>query len=156
MSDRVKAIETILQRHPNAFFVLSNGLTSREAIHYLPKSQCFYMLHSMGEALSIGIGLSMSRTDLEVVVIDGDYNALMGLASWAMMPQKNLSYYVLNNGLSETTGGQDVPPFPIIPPWCNVLSVAPGKEATPNPPQPEVIWDNCQDWLSKSSEAYKL
>jgi thiamine pyrophosphate-dependent acetolactate synthase large subunit-like protein len=149
MSSRVSAIRSVLEAHSNAFFILSNGLTSREASHFLPSERCFYMLHAMGEALSIGIGLAQARPDIEIVVMDGDYNALMGMSSWALMPQNNLTYYVLVNEVSETTGGQKLPPFPFIPPWCNIMKISTGKENTPNPPMPIDIWHKCFDWLHR-------
>lgn len=148
MNDRCEAIARILAAHPDAFFVLSNGLTSREAAHFHRADRCFYLLHAMGEALSVGIGLSLARPDLEVVVIEGDGNALMGLSSWSLMPQPNLAYYVLANGIHETTGGQRLPALPFVPEWCTVLPIAPGKADTPNPPPPVEIWNRCQDWLT--------
>lgn len=150
--NRVEAIERIFTAHPGAFFILSNGLTSREAAHFLPRPDCLYLLHAMGEALSVGIGLAQADPSLEVVVIDGDGNALMGLASWSMMPVANLHYYILANGLFETTGGQALPALPFVPPWCRVLQVAPGKAQTPNPPPPEQIWGRCMQWLQQRKD----
>jgi thiamine pyrophosphate-dependent acetolactate synthase large subunit-like protein len=147
MNSRADAIARILAAHPNAFFILSNGLTAREAAHFHRSDRCFYLLHAMGEALSIGIGLAMARPTLEIVVIEGDGNALMGLAAWSLMPQPNLTYYVLANGVHETTGGQALPTFPFIPKWCSVLPIATGKTETPNPPPPAEIWQCCQRWL---------
>ena len=148
MNNRVDAIKLILDRHKTSFFVLSNGLTSREASYFHGDARCFYMLHAMGESLSVGIGLALAKPSTSIVVIDGDYNALMGLSSWAMMPINNLIYYVLANGTSETTGGQCLPSLPFIPEWCNVVNIQPGKSITPNPPAPITIWANTQHWLS--------
>ena len=89
----------------------------------------------------------VGKADLKVVVIDGDGNALMGLSSWSLMPLPNLTYYVLQNRMYETTGGQAVPELPFVPEWCNVVEIAPGKEETPNPPSPVSIWRTCQSWL---------
>lgn len=148
MSSRVSAIKKVLTENPDSFVVLSNGLTSREASHFIPSDRCFYMLHGMGESLAVGIGLSKAMPNQHVVVIEGDYNALMGLASWSLMPCPNLTYYVLVNGISETTGGQLLPKLPYVPTWCNVLTVQRGKEVTPNPPSPRTIWRKCQQWLA--------
>jgi thiamine pyrophosphate-dependent acetolactate synthase large subunit-like protein len=150
MSDRARAIERILESHPLAFVLLSNGLTSREASHFHPSPRCFYMLHGMGETLSVGVGLARARPELEVVVIEGDYNAIMGLSSWSLMPVPNLRYYVLVNGTAETTGGQPVPSLPAVPSWCSLAPINPGKAETPNPPPPEAIWRDCQNWLKKT------
>jgi hypothetical protein len=101
----------------------------------------------MGESLAVGVGLAKSLPELQVVVIDGDYNALMGLASWSLMPLPNLRYYILDNRSSETTGGQQIPCIPFIPNWCTPIKMAIGKSDTPNPPQPTEIWHDCRNWL---------
>lgn len=149
--NRLEALDHIFAAHPGAFFILSNGLTSREAAHFLDRPESFYLFHAMGEALSVGIGLAGTRPDVTVVVIDGDGNALMGLASWSMMPAPNLAYYVLRNGCYETTGGQPVPPLPFVPPWCTVIDVAPGTHGAPNPPHPRDIWEKTRRWLAGES-----
>jgi thiamine pyrophosphate-dependent acetolactate synthase large subunit-like protein len=151
MNSRIGSIRKILVENPEAFVILSNGLTSREAAHFIPSARCFYMLHGMGESLAVGVGFAKSKPHQAVVVIEGDYNALMGLASWSLMPCPNLKYYILDNGVSETTGGQTIPKLPFVPSWCNVVSVNHGKNETPNPPQPAEIWSKCQSWLSGCS-----
>ena len=138
--NRVQAIKNIIDVNADSFFVLSNGLTSREACHYLLNDQTFYLLHAMGEALSVGIGLASARPDLKVIVIDGDGNALMGMASWSMMMIPNLSYYILANKIYETTGSQEIPSFPCLPDWCNIIKIDPSKKESQNPPPP--IEDN--------------
>ncbi len=139
--NRITAIKQILDSHPDAFFVLSNGLTSREAAYFLPQDNSFYLLHAMGEALAVGIGLARCCKDLEVVVIDGDGNSLMGLATWSLMPVPNVNYYILLNRVYETTGGQSLPEPPFIPDWAMIIEVEPGKFETPNPPSPVEIWE---------------
>ncbi|TRO82370.1 thiamine pyrophosphate-dependent enzyme [Desulfuromonas acetexigens] len=148
MNNRPDTIRAILDAHPDAFVVFSNGLTSREAAYFHRENRCIYLLHAMGEALAVGVGLSQACSSLEIVVIEGDGNALMGLAAWSLMPVPNLYYYVLDNGSYETTGGQKLPSLPVIPSWCKLMPVLPGKAAaTPNPPLPDEIWNACQQWL---------
>lgn len=149
MNSRSDTLRALLDAHPAAFVVLSNGLTAREAAHFHRQDRCLYLLHAMGEALAVGVGLAQARPELEVVVIDGDGNALMGLASWSLLPLPNLRYYVLVNGLFETTGGQALPPLPAIPALCTLVPMAPGKADTPNPPQPHDIWHACRRWLAR-------
>ena len=146
--NRVEAIRHIYAQHPEGFFILSNGLTSREAAHFLPQPQSFYLLHGMGEALSVGIGMAKADPHRKIVVIDGDGNALMGLASWGLMPVSNLSYYVLVNGCYQTTGGQVIPALPFRPDWCRVIGIEKDATSTPNPPLPEKIWKTTQEWLA--------
>ena len=149
--NRIEAIRHIQARHPEAFFVLSNGLTSREAACFADRPANFYLLHAMGEALAVGIGLATARPELTVVVVDGDGNALMGLAAWSMMPVANVRYYVLRNGCYETTGGQPLPELPFVPDWCTVLTVTPGTHNAPNPPPPLATWARARAWLEASA-----
>ncbi len=150
MNRRPEVLKHILDEHPHAFVVLSNGLTSREAAHFYRQGRCLYLLHAMGEALAVGVGLAKALPELEVVVIEGDFNALMGLAAWSLMPLPNVRYYVLDNRCSETTGGQPLPPLPIIPDWCTLVPMASGKSVTPNPPPPGEIWRDCRGWLESN------
>jgi phosphonopyruvate decarboxylase len=156
LPSRVSAIGTLLVTYPRAFFVFSNGLTAREAAHFHRDERSFYCLHAMGEALAVGIGLAQARPRLPIVVVEGDGNALMGLAAWAMMPLDNLHYVVLDNGQFETTGGQSVPALPILPAWCHRIAIAQGKADTPNPPHPESTWHACRAWLKHPDDALPL
>jgi pyruvate/2-oxoacid:ferredoxin oxidoreductase beta subunit len=156
MNNRPDTLRALLSAHPDAFVVLSNGLTAREAAHFHRQERCLYLLHAMGEALAVGVGLAQARPELEVVVIEGDGNALMGLAAWSLMPLPNLRYYVLDNGLFETTGGQVLPPLPAVPSWCTVVPIAPGKADTPNPPPPAEIWRDCRRWLVRHGHLKEL
>ena len=63
------------------------------------------------------------------------------------MPVNNIHYYILQNHLSETTGGQTLPEFPFLPDWCNLIEIQPGKANTPNPPPPVEIIKQCETWL---------
>ncbi|UTW57623.1 hypothetical protein KFE96_12330 [Kordiimonas sp. SCSIO 12603] len=146
---RADAITNLVKKHPEAAFVFSNGLTAREAAHVADQENNFYMLHAMGEALSVGIGLAMSRPDLHIVVVDGDGNALMGLAATAMMPIENLTWYVLDNRCFETTGEQQTPEIPVKAPWLNIIPIDNGTIGAPNPPGPEFIMDRFSKWLEK-------
>jgi len=145
---RVEAIKKIYNENKGSFFVLSNGLTSREAAYFLPQKNSLYLLHAMGEALSVGIGLASARPELNVVVIDGDGNAMMGIASWnCVNGLKNLKYYILKNNTYCTTGSQKLPEFSCLPNWCKVIEIFDEKEETPNPPKPEEIIKNVIEWL---------
>ena len=39
MSKRVDIIGELLEKHPDAFFVFANGLTSREASYFYPQDR---------------------------------------------------------------------------------------------------------------------
>lgn len=148
--NRAEAIQSILNRHEDAFFIFSNGLTSREAAYYCKRSGSLYMLHAMGEALSVGMGLASARPDLQIVVIDGDGNALMGSSSWVMNDFDNLEYYVLANRMFATTGGQALPEKVKWPEWSRIVPIKnKPSEPTPPPPSPEDIWKGLNPWIKK-------
>jgi thiamine pyrophosphate-dependent acetolactate synthase large subunit-like protein len=70
----------------------------------------FYTWGSMGLASSIGLGLAMARSDLRVVVLDGDGSLLMNLGSLATVgwtKPTNLVLVVWDNQEYGTTGGQE-------------------------------------------------
>ena len=145
---RIEAITKIYMENENSFFILSNGLTSREAAHFHPHNGSFYLLHAMGEALSVAIGLASTNPKLRIVVIDGDGNALMGMASWSSNKFKNIKYYILRNGTYDTTGSQVIPDIPMPPDWCHIYDIQIGQEISPNPPSPDVILKNSINWLN--------
>ena len=68
------------------------------------------------------------------------------------MPVENVHYYILSNGVHETTGGQVLPSFPFVPGWCNIIKMDTGQEGTPNPPSPSTIMANCQNWLNNNAD----
>jgi thiamine pyrophosphate-dependent acetolactate synthase large subunit-like protein len=69
----------------------------------------FYMWNSMGMASSIGLGLALARSDLRVVILDGDGSILMNLSSLATERAANVTnlvHVIWDNGGWEITGGQ--------------------------------------------------
>jgi thiamine pyrophosphate-dependent acetolactate synthase large subunit-like protein len=63
----------------------------------------------MGGAFAMGLGLALARPDRRVVVLTGDGEALMGLASLATIAAQrppNLALLVLDNRVYGETGGQ--------------------------------------------------
>ena len=147
---RLEAIQQILERHPGAAVVLCNGLNARETAFKMRAPNHLYMLHAMGEALSVGVGLKLARPDLEVVVIYGDGNALMGASSAAFLPMEGLHHYILDNACYETTGGQPLTGS-ITYPHANVVAVEPGKIGSPNPPAPAEIISAFRQWCDQTS-----
>lgn len=105
--DAVKALGASLQ--PTDLVVCCNGMIGRELYTYAERPQNFYMIGSMGLALSIGLGLALAQPKKRVVVLDGDGNVLMGLnalASAASEKPHNLLHVVLDNHTHASTGGQ--------------------------------------------------
>ncbi|WP_333886806.1 thiamine pyrophosphate-dependent enzyme [Clostridium sp.] len=146
--NRIEAIKYIINKHLDAAIIFSNGLTSREASYITDRRGNFYMLHAMGEALSVGIGLKSFRKDLEVVVVEGDGNAIMGLSSITNLPIEGLYYYILDNEVYETTGSQATPRLNLDNSICNIIKISKGSIGAPNPPSPDIIIGNFKGWIN--------
>ena len=144
MMTRTEAIQMILAKHPDALVVASNGLTSREVAAVAPDRPTLLLLGAMGLAPAVGVGLAMARQDIEVVVIEGDGNALMSQRTPA---GPLVERYILDNGLYETTGGQEVPREDLSQ-FGTVIQIKPGKLGAPRPPAPEVIIGRVREWLA--------
>lgn len=109
---RAEALSALIERTPPADTVLiaSTGYTGRELYALADRPNHLYMVGSMGCASALGLGLAMVRPDLRVVVVDGDGAALMRLGNFAVVATygaSNLVHLLLDNGMHESTGGQD-------------------------------------------------
>jgi thiamine pyrophosphate-dependent acetolactate synthase large subunit-like protein len=67
-----------------------------------------YMPSSMGQVVSVGLGLCLARPGLGVVVLAGDGSLLMNLGCLVTVAQYDvpLTVVLIDNGLYEVTGGQ--------------------------------------------------
>ncbi len=108
---RSEAIKKIFENtHSDALFIFANGRIGREAYVEQDRKGNFYMLSSMGKAASIGLGVAMNAPEKQVVVVDGDGNALMNMDNFAMVGYAgptNMTHIVLDNKSHDTTGGQE-------------------------------------------------
>ncbi|MCP3658844.1 MAG: hypothetical protein GY830_00410 [Bacteroidetes bacterium] len=89
-------------------FISTTGLTSRDLYKINHSSQNFYMVGSLGYASAIGLGVALYSSK-KIVIFDGDGALLMKLGNLATIGHyspKNLIHIVLNNTISESTGGQ--------------------------------------------------
>lgn len=71
--------------------------------HYIPSA--------MGEAPALGLGLALAQPQREVLVLNGDGCMLMNLGALITIVSsgaKNLTLIVLDNGIYEVTGGQQL------------------------------------------------
>ena len=106
---RHEAVEQVMAAVGDRLVVACNGMIGREVFTAMDRPATFYMIGSMGLALSIGIGVAQCRPDKPVVVIDGDGNVLMGagvLGTAAALELTNLHHIVLDNESHGSTGGQ--------------------------------------------------
>ncbi|MBW4596443.1 MAG: phosphonopyruvate decarboxylase [Brasilonema angustatum HA4187-MV1] len=102
----------------NTVIIATTGYTGRELFASCVtrsvkpeayRSSHLYMVGSMGCASSLGLGLSLARPDLKVVVIDGDGAALMRMGNFATIGTyggSNLIHILLDNECHDSTGAQ--------------------------------------------------
>ncbi|MFM7134552.1 MAG: thiamine pyrophosphate-dependent enzyme [Planctomycetota bacterium] len=128
---RDEAIRAIAARHPGAALLFCNGFTARAARAICDSPRCFYNIGYMGGTLAIGWGLAKSRPDLEVVVVDGDQNALMSAMKDQLAADypENLHWYVLDNGIGASVGTSES-----IPLGCGIRDLARVVETRPDEP----------------------
>ncbi|MFA5095016.1 MAG: thiamine pyrophosphate-dependent enzyme [Candidatus Omnitrophota bacterium] len=103
------AIGVLLSAIKDEYVVCANGFISRDTFNSKDRPRNFYMLGSMGQASSIGLGLAISDPSKKVVVFDGDGNLLMNLGILTMIAKaapKNYFHVVLDNECYDSTGGQ--------------------------------------------------
>ena len=104
-----EAITKLISLVEDEYVVCANGFISRDAFNADDRPRNFYMLGSMGQASSIGLGFAIARPEKKVVVFDGDGNLLMNLGILAMISKirpKNLVHVVFDNECYDSTGGQ--------------------------------------------------
>lgn len=93
----------------NTVLIATTGYTGRELYAIADRPNHFYMVGSMGCASALGLGLSLARPDLRVVVIDGDGAALMRMGNFSTLGTYgggNLAHIVLDNEAHDSTGAQ--------------------------------------------------
>lgn len=112
LSSRTEALAAIIRHTPQEqgyVLIATTGFTGRELFALNDRENQLYMVGSMGCASSLALGLSLSRPDLKVVVVDGDGAALMrmgNLATIGSYGRANLTHILLDNGVHDSTGGQ--------------------------------------------------
>jgi phosphonopyruvate decarboxylase len=108
---RADVLRRIIERTPEhkSVVIATTGYTSRELLALADRPNQLYMVGSMGCAPALGLGLSLTRPDLTVLVVDGDGAALMRLGNFATLSAyagTNLVHLLLDNECHESTGAQ--------------------------------------------------
>lgn len=125
---RDEAIRHIVDDHSGAAILFCNGFTSRAARALADRPGNFYNLGYMGGTLAIGWGLANALPNLEVVVVDGDQNALMSTMKDQLLATypDNLHWYVLNNGIGASVGvAESLPLSPLYDDLARVIPTVP-------------------------------
>ena len=94
---------------PDDLVVSGAGLISRELYHAWDRPQNLYIQGAMGISASVGLGLSLSKPDRNIIILDGDGGTLMHLGTLATVGKtqpKNYLHIVLDNECHASTGGQ--------------------------------------------------
>jgi phosphonopyruvate decarboxylase len=108
---RADALRRVIAATPteSSLVIATTGYTGRELHALSDRPNQLYMVGSMGCASSLGLGLSLVRGRLRVVIVDGDGALLMrmgNLATLGAYAGPNLVHIVLDNEAHESTGGQ--------------------------------------------------
>lgn len=126
--DRDTVLRAIVEQHPDAAILFCNGFTARAAQAVVDRAGNFYNAGYMGGTLAVGWGLATRRPDLEVVVVDGDQNALMSSMKDHLEAEypPNLHWYVLDNGIGASVGAAaSLPLGPAIHRLARVIETRP-------------------------------
>ena len=107
---REQVIQLILNLiNDNHIIISTTGYTSRDLYSCENRENNFYMVGSMGCAVSLALGLSLHSKNKKFIVLDGDGSMLMrleGKTSVGHYKPDNLIHIILDNNAYESTGGQ--------------------------------------------------
>lgn len=108
--NKTDAIDIIFKDIPaDAPAICTTGMITREVFTTHDRPNNFYMIGSMGQASSIGIGIALNKPGLPVFVFDGDGSALMSLGNFPLigyLQLENFYHIILDNETYSSTGGQ--------------------------------------------------
>ena len=105
---RIDALRAVYDRLERYVVVTIMGAVSAELQSLGHRANFFYLLHAMGLASSMGLGIALTRPDVTVVVLDGDGSLLMnlgGLTTLARYRPTNLVHVVFDNESLLSVGG---------------------------------------------------
>jgi sulfopyruvate decarboxylase subunit beta len=105
---RIEALRAIYPQLEDCVVITIMGAVSAELQSLGHRPGFFYLLHAMGLASSMGLGIALSRPELKVVVLDGDGSVLMnlgGLTTMARYQPPNLTHIIFDNESLLSVGG---------------------------------------------------
>lgn len=105
---RLDALQAIYPDIENSVVVTIMGAVSAELQSLGHRPNFFYLLHAMGLASSMGLGIALARPELDVVVLDGDGSILMnlgGMTTLARYRPSNLTHIIFDNESLLSVGG---------------------------------------------------
>ena len=105
---RLDALQAMYPELERSVVVTIMGAVSAELQGIGHRPNFFYLLHAMGLASSMGLGIALSRPELPVIVLDGDGSVLMNLGTLTTMARYrpgNLIHVVFDNESLLSVGG---------------------------------------------------
>lgn len=105
---RIDCLKTIYAELEQCVVVTIMGAVSAELQSLGHRPNFFYLLHAMGLASSMGLGLALSLPQQKIVVLDGDGSLLMNLGTLSTMARyrpHNLVHVVFDNESLLSVGG---------------------------------------------------
>jgi sulfopyruvate decarboxylase subunit beta len=105
---RVDAMKAIYPELEKLVVVTIMGAVAAELQSLGHRPNFFYLQHAMGLASSVGLGIALTRPDVEVIVLDGDGSILMNLGSLTTLARyrpRNLVHVVFDNESLLSVGG---------------------------------------------------
>ena len=105
---RLEALQAVYPELERCAVVTIMGAVAAELQSIGHRPNFFYLQHAMGLASSLGLGIALSRPELQVVVLDGDGSLLMnlgGLTTLARYRPRNLVHVVFDNESLLSVGG---------------------------------------------------
>ena len=105
---RLDALHALYPELERSIVVTIMGAVAAELQSIGHRPNFFYLMHAMGLASSVGLGIALSRPDLPVVVLDGDGSVLMnlgGLTTMARYRPRNLLHVIFDNESLLSVGG---------------------------------------------------
>jgi sulfopyruvate decarboxylase subunit beta len=105
---RADAMQAVYPQLEQCVVVTIMGAVAAELQAIGHRPNFFYLLHAMGLASSLGLGIALTRPELKVVVFDGDGSVLMnlgGLTTLARYRPRNLVHVVFDNESLLSVGG---------------------------------------------------
>src|ERR671931_1658017 len=105
---RLDALTSVYPQLEQCVVVTIMGAVAVELQSLGHRPNFFYLQHAMGLASSLGLGIALSRPELQVVVFDGDGSILMnlgGLTTLARYRPRNLVHVVFDNESLLSVGG---------------------------------------------------
>jgi thiamine pyrophosphate-dependent acetolactate synthase large subunit-like protein len=108
MMTQLEALETLAGHRGEAVLISTMGSSGIWPSLSDTPLDFAYIPSSMGQGISLGLGLALAQHTRQVIVLMGDGSLLMNLGSLVTVANNpaNLRVLLLDNGLYEVTGGQ--------------------------------------------------